>query len=183
MTSTHLLRVWIPDRPGALGALASRIGAVGGDVAGIDILVRGAGRVIDELVIAMPSDDPELIELLRCGVGAAARRRSCPRARSRRRGVPGEGASSGCRAGPDRRCQVSRSEHPRIAYGPSVAGLNRRRSGQRSQSLDRSTPRSHCAWEASAAVRSPAGSKRASSAQLSVIAVIEGQNPTASPAR
>ena len=64
MTSTHLLRVWIPDRPGALGALASRIGAVGGDVAGIDILERGAGRVIDELVIEMPSDDPELIELL-----------------------------------------------------------------------------------------------------------------------
>lgn len=64
MTSTHILRVWIPDRPGALGALASRIGAVGGDVAGIDILERGAGRVIDELVIELPSDDPALIELL-----------------------------------------------------------------------------------------------------------------------
>lgn len=54
MTTTYILRVWMPDRPGALGALASRIGAVGGDVAGIDILERGAGRAIDELVIEMP---------------------------------------------------------------------------------------------------------------------------------
>ena len=54
----------MPDRPGALGALASRIGAVGGDVAGIDILERGAGRVIDELVVELPSDDPALVELL-----------------------------------------------------------------------------------------------------------------------
>ncbi len=52
----------MPDRPGALGALASRIGAVGGDVAGIDILERGAGRAIDELVVEMPSAD--LVDLL-----------------------------------------------------------------------------------------------------------------------
>ncbi len=64
MTSTYILRVWIPDRPGALGALASRIGAVGGDVAGIDILERGAGRVIDELVVELPGEDPSLVDLL-----------------------------------------------------------------------------------------------------------------------
>jgi hypothetical protein len=64
MKTTYLLRVWMPDRPGALGALASRIGAVGGDVAGIDILERGAGRVIDELVIELPGDDPSLVDLL-----------------------------------------------------------------------------------------------------------------------
>lgn len=64
MTTTYLLRVWMPDRPGALGALASRIGAVGGDVAGIDILERGAGRVIDELVVELPGDDPALVDLL-----------------------------------------------------------------------------------------------------------------------
>src|SRR5206468_11318017 len=57
-----LLRVWLPDRPGALGAVASRIGAVRGDVVGIDILERGAGRAIDELVIELPSD--QLLELL-----------------------------------------------------------------------------------------------------------------------
>jgi hypothetical protein len=64
MKTTYLLRVWMPDRPGALGALASRIGAVGGDVAGIDILERGAGRVIDELVVELPSGDPSLVDLL-----------------------------------------------------------------------------------------------------------------------
>ena len=62
MKTTYILRVWMPDRPGALGALASRIGAVGGDVAGIDILERGAGRAIDELVVEMPS--PDLVDLL-----------------------------------------------------------------------------------------------------------------------
>ena len=62
MTQTYILRVWMPDRPGALGALASRIGAVGGDVTGIDILERGAGRAIDELVVELPDDAP--VELL-----------------------------------------------------------------------------------------------------------------------
>ena len=38
------LRVWLPDRPGALGAVASRIGGVKGDVVGIEILEQGAGR-------------------------------------------------------------------------------------------------------------------------------------------
>jgi hypothetical protein len=49
-----VLRVWVPDRPGALGAVASRIGSVRGDVVGIDILERGAGRAIDELIVELP---------------------------------------------------------------------------------------------------------------------------------
>lgn len=60
--SIHVVRVWLPDRPGALGAVASRIGAVRGDLIGIDILERGAGRAIDELVVTLPSDD--LVPLL-----------------------------------------------------------------------------------------------------------------------
>jgi hypothetical protein len=60
--ATFLLRVWLPDRPGALGAIASRIGAVKGDVIGIDILERGGGRVIDEVVVELPSAD--LVPLL-----------------------------------------------------------------------------------------------------------------------
>ncbi len=59
---TYVVRVWIPDRPGALGAVASRIGAVRGDVVGIDILERGADRAIDELTVELPDD--ELVELL-----------------------------------------------------------------------------------------------------------------------
>ena len=58
----HVVRVWLPDRPGALGAVASRIGAVRGDLVGIDILERGAGRAIDELVVELPEDD--LVPLL-----------------------------------------------------------------------------------------------------------------------
>ena len=46
---TYVVRVWVPDRPGALGAIASRIGAVRGDLIGVDILERGGGRAIDEL--------------------------------------------------------------------------------------------------------------------------------------
>lgn len=59
---TYVVRVWVPDRPGALGQVASRIGSVGGDVVGIDILERGAGRAIDELVVTLPS--AELVPLL-----------------------------------------------------------------------------------------------------------------------
>ncbi len=62
-----LLRVWVPDRPGALGAVASRIGAVRGDLIGIDILERGAGRAIDELVVDLPEVD--LVPLLIREVG------------------------------------------------------------------------------------------------------------------
>lgn len=53
-----MLRVWVPDRPGALGAVASRIGAVRGDVVGIEILERGAGRAVDELVVELPDAVP-----------------------------------------------------------------------------------------------------------------------------
>ncbi|MFZ4517939.1 MAG: ACT domain-containing protein [Microthrixaceae bacterium] len=60
--ATFVLRVWLPDRPGALGAVASRVGAVRGDVIGIDIIERGAGRAVDELVVDLPAED--LIDLL-----------------------------------------------------------------------------------------------------------------------
>ena len=60
--ATYVVRVWVPDRPGALGAVASRIGAVRGDLVGIEILERGAGRAIDELVVDLPSED--LVPLL-----------------------------------------------------------------------------------------------------------------------
>jgi hypothetical protein len=56
MRTTYVMRVWVPDRPGALGAVASRVGAVGGDVIGIDILERGAGRAVDELVVELPDE-------------------------------------------------------------------------------------------------------------------------------
>jgi len=45
------VRVWLPDRPGALGEVATRIGDAGGEIVGIDILERSAGRAIDELAV------------------------------------------------------------------------------------------------------------------------------------
>lgn len=54
---TVVVRVWLPDRPGALGQVASRIGACRGDVLGIEILEQGADRVIDELTVALPDGD------------------------------------------------------------------------------------------------------------------------------
>jgi hypothetical protein len=65
--TTFVLRVWVPDRPGALGAVASRIGAVRGDLVGIDILERGGGRAIDELAVELPEE--RLVPLLVQEVG------------------------------------------------------------------------------------------------------------------
>ncbi len=67
-TRTLVLRIWLPDRPGALGLVASRIGAVRGDVLAIDILERGGGQVVDELVVSLPAGTPQ--ELLVSEVGA-----------------------------------------------------------------------------------------------------------------
>ena len=64
---TFIVRVWLPDRPGALGQVASRIGAVRGDVVGIEILERGAGRAIDELTIELA--DEALLPLLVSEIG------------------------------------------------------------------------------------------------------------------
>jgi len=49
-----VLRVWLDDRPGSLASVAGQIGSSGGDVVGVDVLERGAGRVIDEFVVELP---------------------------------------------------------------------------------------------------------------------------------
>ncbi len=61
--ANYLIRVQLPDRPGALGAVASRIGSVGGDVVSIDILQRDNGVVVDELGVGLAGD--HLLGLLR----------------------------------------------------------------------------------------------------------------------
>jgi UTP:GlnB (protein PII) uridylyltransferase len=62
----YRLRVWLPDRPGALGLVASRIGAVGGDIVAVDILERSEGRAVDEFIVELPTDS--LVALLRTEV-------------------------------------------------------------------------------------------------------------------
>jgi hypothetical protein len=59
---TYVVRVWLPDRPGALAQVAGRIGSVKADVVGIEILERGGGSAIDELTVSLP--DESLVDLL-----------------------------------------------------------------------------------------------------------------------
>jgi hypothetical protein len=52
-TAHVLVRVWLPDRPGALGLVASRIGALDGDIVGIDVLERGDNLAVDEFAVVL----------------------------------------------------------------------------------------------------------------------------------
>ncbi len=59
----YVIRIALPDRPGALGLVASRIGAVSGDIVAIHILERIDGNAVDEFVVELAGED--LVELLR----------------------------------------------------------------------------------------------------------------------
>jgi hypothetical protein len=50
------MRIWLPDSPGVLGAVATTIGAAGGNVVGLEVLERASGVAIDELVIELPEE-------------------------------------------------------------------------------------------------------------------------------
>jgi hypothetical protein len=51
------MRIWLPDAPGILGAVAAEIGAVSGNVIGLEVLEREAGVAIDELVVELPDEE------------------------------------------------------------------------------------------------------------------------------
>jgi hypothetical protein len=57
-----VVRVWLPDRPGALGLVASRIGAIGADIVGVDVLERSEHVAVDEFAVTLRSED--LVKLL-----------------------------------------------------------------------------------------------------------------------
>jgi ACT domain-containing protein len=59
----YVVRISLPDRPGALGLVASRIGAVGGDIVAINILDRDGGHAVDEFVVEIGGQ--HLVELMR----------------------------------------------------------------------------------------------------------------------
>src|SRR3954454_21805129 len=59
--TTFVLRVRLPDRPGALGAVTSRIGAVRGDVVGFEIVDRDEGRAVDDIVVSLDEAHLELL--------------------------------------------------------------------------------------------------------------------------
>ena len=59
------LNISLPDRPGALGLLASAIGASGGDIRGLVVLKSEDGRGFDEITVAVPGSDPtDLLNVL-----------------------------------------------------------------------------------------------------------------------
>ena len=59
----YVVRIALPDRPGALGLVASRIGAVSGDIVAINILERAEGNAVDEFEIELGGE--HLVALLR----------------------------------------------------------------------------------------------------------------------
>jgi hypothetical protein len=61
------MRIWLPDAPGVLGAVAAEIGAVNGNVVGLEVLEREAGVAIDELVVELP-EEPGAVEAACRGV-------------------------------------------------------------------------------------------------------------------
>jgi hypothetical protein len=52
---SFLIRVQLPDRPGALGAVATALGKVGVDILSLDVVERRSGVAIDDLVVELPT--------------------------------------------------------------------------------------------------------------------------------
>ena len=53
---SYLLRLVVPDRPGILGAVATALGDAGIDIVSIDVLERGGGVAVDDVVVELPRD-------------------------------------------------------------------------------------------------------------------------------
>ena len=57
-----LMRITLPDRPGSLGAVATAMGDVGGDINAVEIVEKGAGIVVDDFIVDLPPNQlPETI--------------------------------------------------------------------------------------------------------------------------
>ena len=52
---SFLLRVQLEDRPGSLGSLAVALGTVGADILSLDVVERGEGYAVDDLVVDLPA--------------------------------------------------------------------------------------------------------------------------------
>lgn len=51
---SYLLRLVVPDRPGILGAVATALGTAGIDIVSVDVLERGGGVAVDDVVVELP---------------------------------------------------------------------------------------------------------------------------------
>ena len=59
-----VLCIRMPDRPGALGAVASRIGAIGADITDVAVHRQAGGVVVDEFHLTLPGTDVDVRALL-----------------------------------------------------------------------------------------------------------------------
>lgn len=50
---SYLLRLVVPDRPGILGAVATALGDAGIDIVSVDVLERGNGVAVDDIVVEL----------------------------------------------------------------------------------------------------------------------------------
>ena len=53
---SYLIRVVLPDRPGALGAVATALGTVGADILSLDVIERAPDSAVDDIVVELPPD-------------------------------------------------------------------------------------------------------------------------------
>ncbi|MET0764270.1 MAG: ACT domain-containing protein [Blastococcus sp.] len=53
---SYLLRLVVTDRPGILGAVATALGDSGVDIVSLDVLERGNGVAVDDVVVDLPRD-------------------------------------------------------------------------------------------------------------------------------
>jgi len=51
---SYLLRLVVPDKPGILGAVATALGTAGIDIVSVDVLERGNGVAVDDVVVELP---------------------------------------------------------------------------------------------------------------------------------
>ena len=62
MAPVFLIRVTLPDRPGSLGAVATAIGRINGDINAVEIVEKGMGMVVDDFIVDLPPNQlPETI--------------------------------------------------------------------------------------------------------------------------
>jgi hypothetical protein len=57
----YLLRLVLPDRPGSLGAVATALGQVGGDILSLDVIERGPDGAVDDLVVDLVGVLPDTL--------------------------------------------------------------------------------------------------------------------------
>ena len=159
---SFLLRVVLPDRPGMLGAVATAIGQAGGDIVSLDVVERGPGGAVDDLLVVVPpggladrlissaqSVPGVVVESLRPYLGGTDLHRDLELVDAlaadpgRRAGAAGANAPPGCSAPAGRSLAASSGGTGRVTVAaspgaPDLAGLDLR--GCRSTAARRMTP-------------------------------------------